>query len=134
MWLSLYVVIFLQMVIYICSSLHMKLHFYLLALDEVCPSPHFEDNDDDQNHGDEGAEDDPDHQRHCPRHSPVVLLGRVGGARRHLVTEHIVLVVVALDALARGVVDRQDVPNVDLGGVVCKNPGRICGEGENGDY
>jgi hypothetical protein len=45
-----------------------------------------------------------------------------------------VLVVVALDALARGVVDRQDVPNVDLGGVVCENPGRICGEGENGDY
>ena len=103
-----------------------KLHKdYLLTLGEVGPGANLQHNDDNQDHGDEAAENDPDHQGHCPRHPPVVFLRgrcRTGG---HLVTEDVVLVVVALDALARGVVDGQDVPDVDFGRIVRENPGRI---------
>jgi len=99
---------------------------YLFALGNVRPGPDLEHDDDDEDHGDEGAEDDADDKGHRPRHPAVVLLRSRRRRRRHLVTEDVVLVVVALDdALARRVVDGEDVPDVDLGGIVREDPGRI---------
>jgi hypothetical protein len=99
---------------------------HLFALGNVCPSPDLEHDDDDEDHGDEGAEDDADDKGHRPGHPAVVLLRSRRRSCRHLVTEDVVLVVVALDdALARRVVDGEDVPDVDLGGIVRENPGRI---------
>jgi hypothetical protein len=99
---------------------------YLFALGNVRPCPDLEHDDNDEDHGDEGAEDDANDKGHRPRHPAVVLLRRRRRRCRHLVTEHVVLVVVALDdALARRVVDGEDVPDVDLGGIVRENPGRI---------
>jgi hypothetical protein len=99
---------------------------YLFALGNVRPGADLEHYNDDEDHGDEGAEDDPYDKGHRPRHPTVVLLRSRRRRCRHFVAEDVVLVVVALDdALARRVVDGQDVPDVDLRGIVRENPGRI---------
>ena len=46
---------------------------HLLYLREIHTSPHFEDYDDNEDHGSEGADDDADDKRHCRRHSSLRL-------------------------------------------------------------